>query len=75
MKNEQTLKYLSNQLTEEERNAFEKELIDDPLLMEALEGLEEWHDQTNHSHEQLQDELDEKIENILRSINQVYVAA
>ncbi|MBK9327911.1 MAG: tetratricopeptide repeat protein [Sphingobacteriales bacterium] len=40
MDNDRIKKYLKNELPPEERNAFEREMQDDPFLMEALDGLE-----------------------------------
>lgn len=39
MNNESLKKYLANELTPEERNAFELEMENDPFLTEAVEGL------------------------------------
>ncbi|HNE50039.1 MAG: hypothetical protein U0T31_05515 [Chitinophagales bacterium] len=39
MDNEQIKKYLANELSPPERNAFEQEMENDPFLMEAIEGL------------------------------------
>lgn len=39
MDNEQIKKYLANELSPQERNAFEQEMESDPFLMEAIDGL------------------------------------
>ncbi len=39
MDNELIKKYLANELSAEERNAFEQEMENDPFLMESMEGL------------------------------------
>lgn len=39
-KEERIKKYLSHQMTEAEKHAFEMEMLNDPLLEEAVEGLE-----------------------------------
>ncbi len=36
---EQVFRYLNNQMTEQERNAFEREMQKDPFLAEAVEGV------------------------------------
>jgi hypothetical protein len=42
MHNKTIRKYLLNELSPEERNAFEQEMESDPFLREIMDGLEEW---------------------------------
>lgn len=60
MDNNLIKKYLNNELNAEERNAFEREMQDDPFLMEAVEGLESF--SQPQKLDNIQKELEEKIE-------------
>ena len=66
MDNEQIKKYLTNNLTAQERNAFEQEMENDPFLMEAIEGLSmvngEWSmDAINKVEEEVNSTIDMKV--------------
>ncbi len=60
MDNNHLRKYLNDEHTPAERNAFEQEMQEDPFLMEAVEGLESF--QQPEKLEAIQKELEEKID-------------
>lgn len=60
MDNELIKKYLANELSPEERNAFEQEIENDPFLKEGMEGLEEWY--THGTLGALETDLQKKID-------------
>lgn len=63
MNNELVKKYLANQLSPEERNAFEQEMENDPFLMESIEGLSVVNGQWSiDAVEKVEQEINHKIE-------------
>lgn len=58
MNNDRIKKYLNNELSPVERNAFERAMQDDPFLMEAMDGLESFNQPQKL--EIIQKELEEK---------------
>lgn len=63
MDNELIKKYLTNELSPQDRNAFEQEMENDPFLMEAVEGLMLQHSTWDKAQiQQLENELHQKID-------------
>ncbi len=57
-------KYLEEQLSNEEKNKLEQTYSDNPFLDEALDGLTEWKENKTISFDNLQQELDDKIDKV-----------
>lgn len=65
MEHERLKKYLANELSPEERNAFEQEMENDPFLQDAVEGLEAWQkDKQQWSADALETKLQEQAHRI-----------
>lgn len=63
MNNELVKKYLANELSPQERNAFEQEMENDPFLMEAIEGLSMVNNQWSmDAIEKVEEEVNHKID-------------
>jgi hypothetical protein len=62
MEKDELRKYLEEELSDKEKNALERKMSDDPFFADSVDGLQQWKSDTGKNINDLEDELNKKID-------------